>query len=120
MAEELKTIQPTQVDLESYYKANPEPYRQPESLRAVLIPLAADEDPEPLLAKVTSADDFRKLATERLPENSPQDAERRQIVRGRSDPQFGPTDALFALAEGEWTKTPHTRGDRRWLAVIRK
>lgn len=114
LADELKKIQPTQVDLESYFQAHRDDYRVPAAISVVAFALAKDEDAELLLKKITSADDFRKLAAERKADAP------RQIVQGRPDPQLGSADELFALDEGQWTKTPYQSGDRQWLVLVDK
>jgi tetratricopeptide (TPR) repeat protein len=113
LADRLAGIQPTLVDLESYYKANHEKYLQPAEIEAVLIGLVEGEDHSPLLDQIASAEDFRKLAAEHQAEAAP-----RRIVRGRPDPLLGTADELFELAEGEWTKTPLVHNGQRWLALV--
>lgn len=117
LTEELKRIAPTDVDLRSYYSAEKTRYQEPESLQAVLVQLAEDEEAAEVLAGVESADDFEKLAAERTADGATPD---RQIVRGRNDPMLGGTDALFELAEGRWTARPHVNQNDRYVVLVRK
>ena len=122
LARELQKIRPTEVDLQSYYKANADRYQEPESAEVRLIDLADEEDPAALSAKIESADDFRKLARERgSPEAPGEEAPPpRVVVRGRFDPLLGDVEPLFALSPGEWTKEPHASGDRAYLVLVEK
>ncbi len=121
LAGELKRIRATEVDVQSYYQANQKRYREPESAQVRLITLVADDDPTELLAGVQSADDFRKLASERTSQDSgggqPQP---RTIVRGRPDPLLGDVEPLFRLAEGQWLPKPVTHGDQKHLVLVEK
>ena len=123
LAAELKSIQPTDVDIESFHKANPDRYQQPESIRVVSVQLEEKEDAAALLEKIKSADDFRKLAAGR--DKTPKAADGqtkpgRQLIRGRADPVLGNVDGLFKLSEGQWTKEPHIYQDTRFLVLLEK
>ena len=122
LALELERIQPTEVDLESYYRANQKRYEQPESLRAVLIQLGDEEDPAGVLEKIESADDFVKLAQERATSGGADSevARARPMVRGRTDPVLGPPDRLFEMSEGEWTTTPLVHEGREYLVLVQQ
>lgn len=120
LSRELEKIRPTEVDLESYFKANPSQYETPESLRAVSIRLEETEDPAAALGKIKSADDFRQLAAKRRPAGADASHEGRSIVRGQKDPELGDVEPLFKLAEGEWTRQPHTRDKDRFLVLVEK
>jgi len=120
LARELEKIQPTQVDLESYYRANQERYEQQESLRAVVIQLGDEEDATAVLEKIESADDFVRLARERAGSDDAgsEAAWARTIVRGRTDPVLGPPEELFEISEGQWTTTPLVHQGRRYLVLV--
>jgi peptidyl-prolyl cis-trans isomerase C len=117
---ELGTIRPTETDLESFYKAHPESYRQPESLRVTYFPLRAGEDPQSVLKAVKSADDFKKLAAERAKTDGrpPETTQDQTAVRGQPHPPLGDIEPLFALEAGKWTTTPLVSGDTRHLALV--
>ncbi len=122
LSRELERIQPTDVDLQSYYQANEGRYEEPESIQAVWMLLGEGEDAAGVLEGIESAEDFRKLAGQRRPADTPaeQTPATRRLVRGRSDPTLGETDALFELSEGQWTKTPHVHNDREFLVLVEK
>jgi len=117
LARELEKIQPTDVDLESYYKANQKDYEQPESIRVIPIRLAENEDAAELLAGIESADDFRKLADDR---KTAEGQTTRRLVRGSSDPLLGPADDLFEIPPGQWTKEPHANGNEKYLVLVQQ
>jgi len=117
---ELEKIRPTEVDLESYFKANQSQYETPESLRAVTIRLEEKEDAAAVVGKIKSADNFRRLAASRRPVAADPKAEGRQIVRGQKDPELGDVEPLFKLAEGEWTRQAHARDKDRFLVLVEK
>ena len=130
LAQQLKTIRPTDVDLESYYQAHRKQYEEPELIEVLSLLIASEEDPAALLARIESADDFRKLAAQRHdPKGQPEgQAETetetlppaQRLVRGRTDPVLGDPGPLFELAQGEWTKTPHAIGDDKYLVLVDK
>ena len=117
---ELEKINPTPVDLESYFKAHASQYETPESLEVVTIRLDEKEDAAEVLKKIASAEDFRKLAAERQPPGAGQKSAGRQITRSRKDPELGDVEALFALDEGQWTTQPHVGGKERFLVLVEK
>jgi hypothetical protein len=117
---ELDKIRPTEVDIESYFKANQSQYETPESLRVVSIRLQEKEDPSAVLGKIKSADDFRHLAAKRQPAGADAKDQGRQILRGQKDPELGDIEPLFKLAEGEWTKQAHVRDKDRFLVLVEK
>ena len=120
LSRELEKIRPTEVDLDSYFKANVSQYETPESLRAVAVKLEEKEEPAAVLDKIKSADDFRKLAANRGPAGADPKAEGRPIARGPSDPELGDVEPLFALAEGQWTRQPLAHGKDRFLVLVEK
>jgi hypothetical protein len=85
----------------------------------VLVELDKGDDPAALLEQLKSADDFRKLARERLPgdEETTQPPTYR-VVRGREDPMLGDVTPLFELSENEWTKQPYGHGNKKYLALV--
>ena len=117
---ELEKTRPTEVDVQSYFKANQSQYETPESLHAITIRLEEKENPAALLAKIKTAEDFRKLAAKRLPGGADPKTEGRQIVRGQKDAELGDVESLFKLAEGEWTKQAHVEGSNRFLVLAEK
>jgi hypothetical protein len=123
-ARRLQTIQPTAVDLQAFFAAHAQRYQQPETLAVVPLELAADEDPAAVLAKVASADDFKKLAeqrrsdTEAASQDRPRQVPAQELVRGQRHPVLGDVDTLFALDEGRWTSQPHVHEDRRFLVLV--
>ncbi len=108
------------MDLESYFKAHQSEYEKPEALHVVAIRLEENEDPAALLEKITSPDEFRKLAAQRQPAGSDPQPGGRQLARARKDPELGDVEALFALDEGQWTKQPHVGGKGRFLVLVEK
>jgi hypothetical protein len=116
---ELGAIQPTETDIESFYKSHAERYRQPESLRATWFPLRSGEDAQAVLKNVKSPTDFTKLATERATADGgkPEATRSQPLTRGMPHPQLGNTDGLFSLEAGKWTEKPHTAGDARYLVL---
>ena len=126
LARQLKDVRPTAVDLEAHYTANRKQYQQPESIDVVSIKLEPDEDPAKLAGQINSADDFRKLAGQR-PQGGDTEAAgdkppaSRRVVRGGADPLLGDTQALFELAQDQWTKEPHTgAGDEKYLVLVQR
>ena len=119
LAKEMGKIQPTPVDLESYYQAHAAQYQEPEALQAVIIPLGPGEDPAAILAKIKSSGDFTKLAAVRRPKGAADEPARR-LVRKQEDPLLGKIDTLFELGEGQWTKTPLAQGNDRFLVLVQK
>lgn len=121
LSRELEKIQPTEIDLQSFYQANTERYREPESLEAVWFKPERQEDGVALLAKTKSADDFRRLvASRRGPKKPGDEAKPRRIVRGGEDAELGKTDSLFELAEGQWTRKPHKGAGGEYLVLVEK
>jgi peptidyl-prolyl cis-trans isomerase C len=126
LAQQLETIRPTDVDLQSYYEAHRKQYEEPDSIRVLSVRLAAEEDPAAVLAGIQSADDFRKLAAGRDAAQGAAETETgeappaQRLVRGRADPVLGDPRPLFDLGEGEWTKTPHAVGDDKYLVLVEK
>lgn len=120
-ARELTKVEPTDVDIEAYYAADPDRYRQPETMQAVVIELRVDEDATKILEEVKTADDFKRLASNRGLEAENATAskiEPRRIVRGQNHFELGTTDSLFELDAGQWTSEPQANGDRRFLLLI--
>jgi hypothetical protein len=116
---EFEKIQPTDVDLEAYYKANREQYKEPESIDALVVELGEDDDPAALLQEVKAADDFRKLAVgRRSSEDASAKPQTHRIVRGQPDWMLGDTSKLFELSQGDWTKEPHVHKDKRFLVLV--
>ncbi|MBN2476272.1 MAG: peptidyl-prolyl cis-trans isomerase [Pirellulales bacterium] len=122
LARQLEKIQPTGVDLESYYQAHRQQYQEPESIEVTWFPLGPEEDPGALLKEIESTEDFRKLAEGRQPDGGEADqgAATRLLIRGRNDSVLGGTDALFELAEGQWTRQPLVHGNARYLVLVEK
>ena len=121
LARELEKIKPTDVDVESYFKANLAQYETPESLQVVVLPLGAKDDPQKMLTEIKSADDFRKLARQRQAAGADAKGElTRRVARGRNDPELGDVEPLFQVAEGAWTKEPLVRQQERFLVLVEK
>lgn len=119
-AHELDKVQPTDVDIEAYYAAGPDRYREPEAMRVVVITLSQDEQPQSLLADVKSSEDFKRLAAQRSSHPGGDAApatEALTIVRGQDHFELGKTDSLFELETGEWNREPHTNGERRFVVL---
>ena len=117
---ELDKIKPTEVDLDSFFKANAPRYETPETLSAVAIRLEEKEDVAATLGKIKSADDFRKLAAQRQSAATVAKTESRPVARGRADPELGDVERLFAVAEGQWTREAHANGKERFLVLVEK
>lgn len=120
---ELAKIEPTDVDIEAYYKFEQDRYREPDAMQAVVLSLSKDEDPMTLLQDVKSAEDFKQLVNQRQSEED-EDAdvnsavEPQRIVRGQNHFDLGKTDTLFELNAGQWTTEPHVNGDRQFLVLV--
>ena len=115
LSQELSQIQPTDIDLESYYSAHKSDYRQPESAAVVVLDLAANQSADDVLEQIGAADDFRRLAAQ--PADTT-DVAPLHITRGRVHPRLGNTEPIFELAAGAWTKTPLTAGDKQRLVLV--
>ena len=114
LSTELGKIQPTDVDIESYYNSHTADYRQPETAEVVILPISADESDGDVLAGIETPDDFRAAANAAagntiLPKTV--------ITRGEPHPGLGDTSAIFELSEGEWTTTP-VRFENETLLVL--
>ena len=96
LARELEKVRPTEVDLESYFKANLPQYETPESLQVIAVRLEPKEESTAVLGKIKSADDFRKWAASRQPAGVDPKAASRQIARGQKDAELGDVERLFA------------------------
>jgi len=114
---ELGRIQPTDVDLQAFYKAHEEQYEHPETLQAVSFKLNDDEDAAKLLEGIKTAEDFKKIAAERRSDEE-EEADGETITKGRVHPQLGNTDALFDMDAGTWTKVPHKNDDDGYLVLV--
>ena len=113
LSRELAKIQPTDVDVESFYAANKTDYRQPETASVIVFPLKDDQTAEEVLSGIATADQFTEAAKG--------DADQPEVVRlvkGQPHPRFTETSAIFALSEGEWTKTPMEVGDQKVLVLV--
>jgi hypothetical protein len=117
MDRELSSIRPTEVDLQSYYSANKESYRRPESASVTALPLKADETPAKALEGIAGIDDFRKRSTERTKEGQ---SEKFEVTRGRAHPVLGNVDDVFELGEGSWKDKPYGKGSERFLLLVEK
>jgi tetratricopeptide (TPR) repeat protein len=119
-ARELAKIQPTDVDLEAFYKLGESQYRQPETLTVRIEELQPDEQAAAVLDGIQSADDFRQWQRKRGGEPAPDEDKSppETIVRGQQHPRLGNADALFALDAGTWTKEPHEHDGRRFLVLL--
>jgi tetratricopeptide (TPR) repeat protein len=119
-ARELAKIQPTDVDLEAFYKLGESLYRQPETLTVRSEELQPDEQAAAVLDGIQSADDFRQWQRKRRGEPAPDEgvSPPETLVRGQPDPRLGNADALFALDAGTWTKEPHEHDGRRFLVLL--
>lgn len=115
LSREMAKILPTDVDLESYYRAQEDDYRQPESAAVVVLPLQDGQSAAEVLAGIQSADDFRKLADE-----THEDAEvvPIRIVQGERHHRLGDVSELFALAVGEWTQEPVATPHEQALVLV--
>lgn len=113
---EFEKIQPTNVDIDAFYKANVLQYRQPASIRVLYDELEEGEDPAKILEGIESADDLRKLLKSRIPDGG--ELTPFTIVRGPSHPQLGDTEPLFTLDKGKWTTKAHVNADLRFLVLI--
>jgi tetratricopeptide (TPR) repeat protein len=120
LGRELEKIRPTEVDLDSFFKANQARYETPESLQVLAVRLAEKEEPAGILEKIKTADDFRKLAAEHKPSGPDAKPSGRQVLRGQQDPELGDVEKLFGLAEGQWTREAHVSGKERFLVLVEK
>lgn len=120
-AKELKTIQPTDVDLQAYYETHKDSYKQPESAEVVFFKLDEGEDSSEVLKDIKSADDFKKVAAKRQrtgDAGEPQQPQSETVTRGRAHPKLGDVEQLFGLETGAWTDKPHENGKDRYLVLL--
>lgn len=115
LSRELAKIQPTDVDIESFYSANTSDYRQPETASVIVLPLNSDQSADDVLTGINSREDFQKLADE---SNGDAAVAPVRIVKGQPHPRLGDTSTIFSLAVGEWTKTPVESGDEKLLVLL--
>ncbi|MEO1998480.1 MAG: hypothetical protein ABGZ17_24820, partial [Planctomycetaceae bacterium] len=109
LARELDKIQPTDVDVEAYYRTNLQQYQQPASMSLVLLEVDGTEGASSLLGEISTADEFLAQVVAMTPDVESESAlPRHRITHGRLDPKLGETQALFDLSQGEWTQSVHT------------
>jgi hypothetical protein len=118
--QKLSAIQPTRVDLESYFSANQDQYIEPESVEVVFLELQPDEEAKDLLKEIESADAFRELAASRQKADGDESEELQTttLTRGRKHPELGDVDTLLDLEPGAWTNEPYVNGQRRFLVFV--
>ncbi|MBB74851.1 MAG: hypothetical protein CMJ75_10100 [Planctomycetaceae bacterium] len=112
---QLEKIQPTDVDLESYYAAQQATYRQPETASLTVLWCATPEAAQARLKQITSVDDFRALVAA---SDTANELTRFEISRGQPHPQLGDVSAVFALEVEAWTKEPGRGAGKSWLALL--
>jgi hypothetical protein len=117
MDKELSAIRPTEVDLQAYYSANKDSYRQPESASVTALSLKADEEPAKALEGITGVEEFRKRSKERTKEGQ---SERLEVIRGKAHPVLGAIDDVFELGEGSWKDKPYGKGNEKFLLLVEK
>ena len=118
-ARELAKIQPTDVDLEAFYKLDEARYRLPETLAVRIEPLQAEEQPASVLEGIQAAEDFRQWqAKRRGGDAAAKDEPPETLVRGRPHPQLGSADPLFDLEPNTWTTEPIEHEDQRFLVLV--
>ncbi len=120
LSKELEKIQPTDVDVEAYYKAHQKQYQESESMTVQTIDLQDKSDVKVMLEKIKSSEDFKKLAAEQQGDDVSKKAPAapKHVVRGRPDLVLGNVDELFQLSKGQWTKQPHAGSDGRKFLVL--
>jgi hypothetical protein len=119
VARELDKIQPTDVDVEAYYRTNLQQYQQPASMSLVWLEVDGTEGASSLLGDISTADEFlaQVVATTRDVESASA-LPRHRITYGRMHPKLGDTKPLFDLSQGEWTKSPHTGANGKSFLVL--
>ncbi len=120
LGQEIRVAPPTPADLEAYYKSHEADFRQPDSIHVIAVRVADDKAAADFLAKVKTAEDFRKAADALRQSEGEQAAFGRQIFLGRTDQVFGKAESLFAMAEDQWTTQPVAAGQNRYLVLIDK
>jgi len=118
LARELAAVQPSDVDVESFYRARQTDYRQPATATVLTLPAQADPDAETGIRQIQSAEEFRKQA-----EQTAGDAGLvpLRVVQGQPHPRLGETSALFDLEAGEWTSAPVEAGEEKlWILLQSK
>jgi hypothetical protein len=115
LSRELRTIQPTDVDLESYYSTHQTDYRRPESATLTVLPIAENQSAEELQKQILSAEEFRRLANET---NGKTPTASTTIVRHQRHSMLGDTEPLFDLIEGDWTKTPLATNNGKVFVLV--
>ena len=120
LSHELKSIQPTNVDINAYFQSNKKQYEQPEQMSIILFELPENADVEQLLDQIKSPEDFKKVAAEQMGDRSEnqQASATQTLLRSRMHSQLGNTEPLFQLSAGEWTKTPHVKDDEKYLVLV--
>ena len=112
---ELGKIQPTEVDLESFYSAQQTVYREPETANVTVLWCETPQVAQAHLKQMSSADDFRQLA---VASSAPPEVTTFQVARGQPHPQLGDVSSVFDLEIEGWTKEPVTGSGKFWLALL--
>ncbi|MEE3370761.1 MAG: peptidylprolyl isomerase [Planctomycetota bacterium] len=115
LTSQLENIQPTDVDLESYYAAQQATYRQPETASLTVLWYASSEEAQVQVKQITSVDDFRALVAA---SDTAAEMTRFEVSRGQSHPQLGDVSAVFGLEVEAWTKQPGRGAGKSWLALL--
>ena len=115
VSRELEKIQPTDVDIESFFAAQQDAYREPETATVTALKSASAAAAAAQLKQINSGDDFRRL----VEASAQQEAERTfTLSRGRSHPELGDVSTVFELEVGAWTKSPVVGRAGTWLALL--
>ena len=112
---QLEKIQPTDVDLESYYSAQQTTYRQPETASLTVLWCVDPEAAQAQVKQITSVDDFRQAVAA---SDTAAAMTRFEVSRGQGHPQLGDVSAVFALEVESWTKEPGSGAGKSWLALL--
>ena len=112
---QLEKIQPTDVDLESYYSAQQTTYRQPETASLTVLWCTDPEAAQAQVKQIASVDDFRQAVAA---SDTAAEMTRFEVSRGQDHPQLGDVSAVFALEVESWTKEPGSGAGKSWLALL--
>jgi peptidyl-prolyl cis-trans isomerase C len=117
LARQLESIRTTEVDIDAYYKANLERYREPESAEIQWFEVKAEEDATLLLATIESVEKFREIVIQRrgVDGNLPP---ARRVVRGQPDRMLAAVDQLFELDAEQWTKQVIEGEEGKYLVLV--
>lgn len=109
-------------DLEAYFNARRDTYREPATLEVAVIRMQDETDAKQAVKSIQSPDDFRKLLAKRKESDGNSAVGHFLLTDSEAHAYLGDTADLFALKKGEWTRQPFraVNGDALLVLVERK